>query len=78
MSQRLPCTGTAPELGGSLKGGDPLAPIRVVVPSTYAGLDLRHELDRHGSTNVHFLVLARLAELLAAPSLAAQGRRPLR
>ena len=60
-----------------LKGGDPLAPVSVVVPSTYAGLDLRHELGRRGSTNVHFLALSRLSELLGAPSLAAQGRRPL-
>lgn len=60
-----------------LKVEDPLAPVSVVVPSTYAGLDLRHELGRHGSTNVHFLILARLAELLGAPALAAQGRRPL-
>ena len=60
-----------------LKVGDPLAPVSVVVPSTYAGLDLRHELGRHGSTNVHFLILGRLAELLGAPALAAQGRRPL-
>jgi len=59
------------------KGGDPLAPVSVIVPSTYSGLDLRHELGRHGSANVHFLVLARLAELLGGPSLAAQGRRPL-
>ncbi len=58
------------------KGGDPLAPVSVVVPSTYAGLDLRHDLGRRGSTNVHFLVLSRLDELLGAPSLAAQGRRP--
>jgi len=59
------------------KGGDPLAPVTVIVPSTYAGLDLRHDLGRLGSTNVYIIGLSRLAELLGAPSLAAQGRRPL-
>ena len=61
----------------SFKSGDLLAPVSVVVPSIYAGLALRHDLGRHGSANVHFLVFARLAEMLGAPSLAAQGRRPL-
>ena len=59
------------------KGGDALAPVSVIVPSTYAGLDLRHDLGRYGSANVHLLVLPRLAELLGAPSLAGDGRRPL-
>ena len=76
-----PLDSRAPErlftLVEDFKGGDPLAPVSVVVPSTYAGLDLRHDLGRLGSTNVHFLVLSRLAELLGAPYLAAQGRRPL-
>ena len=71
-----PLDSRAPErlftLVADFKGGDPLAPVSVVVPSTYAGLDLRHDLGRLG-----FLVLSRLAELLGAPSLAAQGRRPL-
>lgn len=61
----------------AFKGGDPLAPVSVIVPSTYAGLDLRHDLGRHGSANTHLLVLPRLSELLGAPSLAAQGQRPL-
>ena len=68
-----PLDSRAPErlftLVADFKGGDPLAPVSVVVPSTYAGLDLRHDLGCLGSTNVHFLVLSRLAELL--------GRRPL-
>ena len=33
-------------LVGDFKGGDPLAPVTVVVPSTYAGLDFRHDLGR--------------------------------
>ena len=61
----------------ALKKDDPLAPVTVIVPSTYAGLDLRHDLGRHGSANTHLLVLPRLAELLGAPSLATQGQRPL-
>ena len=61
----------------ALKGSDPLAPVSVIVPSTYAGLDLRHDLGRHGSANTHILGLARLTELLGAPSLAARGQRPL-
>jgi hypothetical protein len=64
-------------LVGSLKGADPLAPVSVIVPSTYAGLDLRHDLGRAGSANTHLLVLPRLTELLGAPSLAAKGQRPL-
>lgn len=61
----------------AFKGGNALAPVSVIVPSTYAGLDLRHDRSRHGRANVQFLVLARLAELLGSPSLAAQGRPPL-
>lgn len=73
-----------PELLGTLiesaKSGDALAPVTVVVPSNFAGLQLRRALAAnggHGLLNVRFLVLARLAELLGAPLLASEGRQPL-
>lgn len=61
------------------KAGDPLAPVTVAVPSPYAGLSLRRHLGSQpgGVVNVAFIPLARIAELLGAPSLAAAGRRPL-
>ncbi len=60
------------------KRSDPLAPVTVIVPSNYAGLSVRRALAAATPiVNVHFMVAARLAELLGAPSLSAQGKRPL-
>jgi RecB family exonuclease len=61
------------------KAGDPLAPVTVAVPSNYAGLAVRRRLGAQagGLVNVQFIPIARVAELLGAPALAAGGRKPL-
>jgi ATP-dependent helicase/nuclease subunit B len=69
------------------KGGDPLAPVTVVVPTNYVGVAARRllgggELGRvtdagDGVAGVTFLTVYRLAELLGAPGLAGEGRRPV-
>jgi RecB family exonuclease len=65
------------------KGDDPLAPVSVAVPSSYAGLSLRRHDARFarnrapGLVNVRFLALNRVAELLGAPFLAEPDRVPL-
>ncbi|MGI9119446.1 MAG: PD-(D/E)XK nuclease family protein [Acidimicrobiales bacterium] len=63
----------------SAKGGDPLAPITVIVASNYAALSARRALAAQagGVANVSFLTLHRLAERLGSASLAAAGRRPV-
>ena len=60
-----------------LQRDDPLRPVTVVAPSNYALLSLRHTLGRAGFANVQFMVFPRLTELLGAPTLSAQGKRPL-
>ena len=59
------------------KGGDPLAPVAVVVPTNTAGVMARRALGRRGGVAaIDVLTLFRLAELLGAPSLHAEGRKP--
>ena len=60
------------------KAGNPLAPVTIVPPNTYAGIGLRRVLAGEGGLlNVGFMALARLAEQLGAPTMASQQRRPL-
>lgn len=69
------------------KGGDPLAPVTVVVPSNHVGVASRRLLASGalgpvagtgtGIAAVTFLTTYRLAELLGASTLAAAGRRPV-
>lgn len=70
------------------KAGDPLHAVRVIVPSNIAGLSLRRMLGSaelvgngplvpSGIANVSFSTPFQFASLLAAPSLAESGQRPL-
>jgi ATP-dependent helicase/nuclease subunit B len=57
---------------------DPLAPVTVIAPSHATALQLRRRLAGHGPfAAVRFETLARVAELLGAGNLAADGRSPL-
>jgi hypothetical protein len=78
VAHGAPARATLREAVHSAQDADPLAPVTVAVPSTYAGLALRRALAGPGGlVNVRFLALARLAELLGAPGLAEERRRPL-
>jgi len=63
----------------ALKGGDPLAPVSVVVPTNVAAIGVRRALGRRvGSiVAVEFLKLLDVAERLAGPLRIAVGRRPV-
>ncbi len=65
------------ELIGEAKGGDPLAPVTVVGPSSYVNLSLRQDLGRCNFANVRFIVMPVLSELLGGAALARTGRKPL-
>ncbi len=70
-----------------VKRDSPLAPVTVVVPGNSVGVGVRRLLAAGelgpvssagtGLIGVNFLIAHRLAELLAAPGLAALGRRPV-
>jgi ATP-dependent helicase/nuclease subunit B len=78
-----PARAALESLVAEAKGADPLAPVTVAVPSSYAGLSLRRHDARFGPdhaaglVNVRFLALNRVAELLGAPFLAEPDRVPL-
>lgn len=57
---------------------DPLAPVTVIAPSHAGALQLRRRLAERGPfAAVRFEPLPRIAELIGAGALAAQGRTPL-
>ncbi len=58
--------------------GDPLRAVAVVVPTNTAGVMARRALGRRGGfAAIDVLTMFRLAELLGAPALHAQQRRPV-
>jgi RecB family exonuclease len=60
------------------KGGDPLAPVTVIVPTNTAGVMARRALGRRGgAAALDVLTLYRLAELLGSPSLLDEDRKPV-
>lgn len=59
------------------KGGDPLAPVDVIVPSAVSGVTVRRELADPALINVRFSSLPQLADRLAARRMALSGVRPL-
>ncbi len=71
------------ELVLSAKSGEPMAPVTVLVPTNPCGTSVRRSLARAASVDgatgiaaLTVLTVDRLAELLAAPVLVAQSRRP--
>lgn len=65
------------------KGGDPLAPVTLLVPGERVGVAARRALagglnpDQPGIAALHVVTLRRFAEIVAGDALARAGRRPL-
>jgi len=60
------------------KGGDRLAPVTVIVSTNISGVMARRALGRSGGVlGVDVITLGRVAELVAGPSLAEEGRQPV-
>src|SRR5437867_8680824 len=74
----MPDVYTTLETVAAARRDDPLAPVTFVVPSHVPALQLRRRLAELGPfAGVRFETLARIAELLGAGHLAAEGRVPL-
>src|SRR5262245_29122946 len=66
------------EAVGAAKGGDPLVPVTVIVPTNTAGVMARRAIGRRGgATAIDVLTVFRLAELLGSPSLLEEHRKPV-
>lgn len=70
-------TAALKQLVDEAKGGDPLSPVDVVVPSGVSGGTVRRELADPGLVNVRFSSLPQLADRLAARHMALTGITPL-
>ena len=83
----LPAARTLHALLADAKQRDPLRPVTIVVPTNSVGVAIRRLLasealgrvtrNGRGVAGVSILTIYRLAELLGAPALAADGRRPV-
>jgi ATP-dependent helicase/nuclease subunit B len=68
-----PATAALKQLVTDAKGGDPLAPVDVVIPSSVASVSVRRELADPGLVNVRFSLFPQLADRLAARQMALAG-----
>jgi ATP-dependent helicase/nuclease subunit B len=60
-----------------VRGGDPMAPVDVAVPSSFAGVTIRRRLANPGLVGVRFAPLPRVIANRALPVLATAGILPL-